>query len=226
MICNTDLIWFTAPGCVVDLVFVVDSSYLFGITNWRFLLNFTASIAQRLVIGPTGSQVGFVSYGFFGTDRFFLNTYTNTSQVVNAILNLAYNGDWSNEYNGITQAYSSSFLVTNGNRSYAPNVAVVISGIPHNQGPDPLSAALTAQSQNVKILSIGVANADVRDVYNISSPPRAQNLTYWNVPSFDQLYYYVDQVYEQICVPPTWYNAIGGEFRLSCFFILDIDFVT
>ena len=197
--------------CTVDLVFVVDSSYLFGITNWRYLLNFTASIAQRLVIGPTASQVGFVSYGFAGTDRFYLNTYTNTSQVVNAILGLPYIGDWSNEYNGITQAYSTSFLVTNGNRSYAPNVAVVISGIPYNQGPSPISAAQTAQSQNVKILSVGVSGASLSDVSGISSPPKIQNVSYWYVPTFDQLYSYVGQLYDQICPPYINYVATQGK---------------
>ena len=200
-----------ATACAVDLVFVVDSSYLFGLNNWRYLLNFTASIAQRLVIGPTAAQIGFVSYGFFGIDRFYLNTYNTTLQVVNAILNLDYNGDWSNAYSGITQAYSNSFLVTHGNRSYAPNIAVVISAIPHNQGPDPSSAALIAQSQNVKILSVGVENADISDVYNISSPPRIQNLTYWNVPSFTKLFYYVDQVYEQICVRASQFNVQAGK---------------
>ena len=188
-----------APVCAVDLVFVVDSSYLFGSTNWRYLLNFTASIAQRLVISPTATQVGFVSYGYFGTDQFYLNTYTSTSQVVNAILSLAYNGDWSNEYNGITQAYSSSFAVTNGNRSNASNVAVVVSGTPYNQGPSPVAAAVIAQSQKVKILSVGVASASPSDVYNISSPPRTQNVTYWNVPTFEQLFFYVGQLYDQIC---------------------------
>ena len=200
-----------ATACAVDLVFVVDSSYLFGLNNWRYLLNFTASISQRLVIGPTAAQIGFVSYGFSGIDRFYLNTYNTTLQVVNAILNLDYNGDWSNEYSGITQAYSNSFLVTHGNRSYAPNIAVVISAIPHNQGPDPSSAALIAQSQNVKILSVGVENADISDVYNISSPPRIQNLTYWNVPSFNKLFYYVDQVYEQICVRASQFNVQAGK---------------
>ena len=201
--------------CTVDLVFVVDSSYLMGSTNWQYLLNFTASIAQRLVIGPTASQVGFVSYGFFGTDRFYLNTYTNTSQVVNAILRLPYNGDWSNEYNGITQAYSTSFLVTNGNRSYAPNVAVVISTIPYNQGPSPVSAALTAQSQNVKILSVGVSSASASDVFSIASPPQVQNVTYWNIPTFEQLYSYVGQLYNQICPPQLNYVASQGTLNIN-----------
>ena len=212
-----------ATNCVVDLVFVVDSSYLLGLTNWRYLLNFTASIAQRLIIGPTTAQVGFVSYGFFGIDRFFLSTYTNTLQVVNAILSLDYNGDWSNEYSGITQAYSNSFLVKNGNRSYAPNIAVVISAVPHNQGPDPSSAALIAQSQNVKILSVGVDIADTRDVYNISSPPRIQNLTYWIVPSFNKLFHYVDQVYEQICVRPAQFKVQAGE--TPSFYLISVNFL-
>ena len=199
--------------CTVDLVFVVDSSYLMGATNWNYLLNFTASIAQRLVISPTASQVGFVSYGFFGADRFFLNTYTSTSQVVNAILGLSYNADWSNEYNGITQAHSSSFLVTNGNRLSAPDIAVVISSIPYNQGPSPVSAASLAQSKNVKILSVGVDSASYSDVFSISSPPQAQNVTYWKIPTFEKLYSHVGQLYNQICPPQL--NDVASEGMLS-----------
>jgi hypothetical protein len=62
--------------CTVDLVFVVDTSYLFGQSNWNYMLNFTASIVQLLSVAPTATQVGFVKYGFSGTDVFFLNRYT------------------------------------------------------------------------------------------------------------------------------------------------------
>ena len=197
--------------CTVDLVFVVDSSYLFGPTNWQYLLNFTASIAQRLVIGPTASQVGFVSYGFFGADRFFLNTYTNTSQVVNAILGLSYNADWSNEYNGITQMSSSSFTTLNGDRSNVQNVAVIVSGLAYNQGPSPIPAAQTAQNQNIKMLSVGTNSASLSDVIGISSSPRTQNVTYWFVPTFDQLYSYVNLLYNQICPPQISFTATQGK---------------
>ena len=196
--------------CSVDLVFVVDSSCFFGADNYQYLLNFTASIVQRLTIGSTASRVGFVSYGFYGTDIFYLNTYSNTSQVVNAILTLPYNGDWSNQFSGITQTYSTSFQEANGDRTNVQNVAVVISGSPYNQGSSPTLAAQVAQSQNIKILSVGVSGASLNDLYNISSFPRVQNITFWNIPTFEMLYSYVGQLHSQICQPHVNFIAIPG----------------
>ena len=95
----------------------------------------------------------------------------------------------------------SSFSITNGNRSYAPNVAVVISGVPYDQGPDPVSAAQIAKNQNIKILSVGVDKADLNDAAHISSNPNLENITYWSVPTFKELFSRVNDVYEQICGP-------------------------
>ena len=194
-------IFFTGSACTVDLIFVVDSSYLLSSTGWQYFLNFTASIAQRLAISPTASQVGFVSYDFFGTDRFYLNTYISTSQVVNAILGLTYDSGWSHEYNGITQMYTTSFQAAKGNRLFAPDIAVVISGTPYNQGPSPVLPAQSARNKNITILSVGVSSASLDDVYNISSPPRIQNSTYWYIPTFDKLYSYAGQLSDSICRP-------------------------
>lgn len=207
-------VYVLVPGCVVDLVFVVDSSYLFSLSQWNLMLNFTASIASLLSIAPTGSQVGFVTYGFSATERFYLNRYTNTSQVVNAILSLPFNGDWSNQYAGLNEVNTVAFQPVNGNRTYAPDIVVFIAGIPRNQPlsgvSDPGIPALIAKNNGVKILSIGVNQANMSDIINIASAPKAQNLTYWYVPTFDQLYQYVGQVYNEICVPYTRYTAYQG----------------
>ena len=208
-------------ACSVDLVFVVDSSCFFGVDNYQYLLNFTASIVQRLTIGSTASRVGFVSYGIYGTDIFYLNTYSSTSQVVNAILTLPYNGDWSNQFSGITQTYSTSFQAANGDRTNVQNVAVVISGFPYNQGSSPTLAAHVAHSQNIKILSVGVSGASLNDVYNISSFPKVQNITFWNVPTFEMLYSYVEQLHNQICEPQVNFIATPGKLAVKLVYFIN-----
>jgi hypothetical protein len=185
--------------CAADVVFVVDSSYTFGSANWPYMINFTASIAQLLTIGPTASQVGLVTFGSSGTQVFNLNTYTTTSQVVSAILNAGYTPNWSNENAGITTMYSSSMTAANGARANVPHVAVVVSAIAYNQGSDPALASLTAQALGIEMLSVGVAQASLSDVINIASSPEQQGVTYWYVSNFNQLYSDVQQVYTQIC---------------------------
>jgi hypothetical protein len=73
-------------------VFLVDSCYMIGSSNWNLMMNFTASIAQRLAIGSAANQVGFVKYGSTPSTIFDLNEYTSTSQVVNAILSNPFSG--------------------------------------------------------------------------------------------------------------------------------------
>jgi hypothetical protein len=203
--------------CTVDLVFVVDTSYLFSPSSWNYMLNFTASIVQLMSVAPTATQVGFVKYGFTGTDVFILNRYTTTSQVVNAILSIPFAGDWSNEQAGIQQIYTSSFLPINGNRTYAPDVAVVISGLAHNQGGDPSVAAQIAMTYGIQVLSVGIMDngggggASASDVINIASSPKVQNVTYWNVPNFASLYRYVGQVYNSICPAQVSFTAVNGK---------------
>ena len=152
-------------------------------TNWQFLLNFTASITQCLLVGRTASQVGCFSNGFYGTDRFYFKTYNNTSQVVNAILSQSNNADWSDEYNGITQMHSTSFQTQNSELLDVQNVDVIVSGLTYNYSSSPISAAQTAQSQNIKIVSVSADSALLSDVISISSSPRTQNVTYWFIPT-------------------------------------------
>lgn len=204
-----------AAVCTLDLVFVIDSSYLVGQTNWNYILNFTASLASRFVVGTTATQIGFVTYGFSGINQFYLNTHGNTSSVVNAILRLPYSADWSNQISGITTAYSTSFLVTNGNRTYAPDVIVVLSAVPPNQpaSSDPTVAAQIAQNLGIKVYSVGVYQANPAIVYNVSSYPRIENITYFNIATFDALYSRVDQIYNQICGPAVYEGTFSYSFR-------------
>lgn len=167
------------------------------------MMNFTASIVQRLTIGPSASQVALVKYGFSATTIFNLNTYSSTSQVVSAILNAQYTPDWNDEATGISYATSNAFTTANGLRSGSTRIMLVLSAYPHapvGTTADPTAASQTAQSQGIKVLSVGAGNGvSTADVINIASAPQVSGSTYFLIPSFDQLFSNVPSVTNQIC---------------------------
>jgi hypothetical protein len=197
-------------------VFLLDSSYLIGQSNWNQMLNFTASIAQRLTIGSTANQVGLVKFGSSASRIFDLNTYASTSQVVNAILSGGYTPDWNDEQAGIDYVASTSFTTARGARpNPIPRVMLVLSAFAHQVPPpdntNPVTAANNAKAQGIEILSVGVGSGvSTSDVVGISSSPQANGDTYWLVPSFNQLYDYVSQIFNQIC--PVTISLPTGNF--------------
>lgn len=187
--------------CVLDLVFVVDSSFLLDATKWAYVVNFTSSIAQYMTVGPTTVNIGYVTYGTNPTARFFLSTYGTTSAIVNAINAIPLAQDFSNEAAALNYLTTTMFTTANGDRYWINNAAVVVSAVTANSGGSPVNNALLAQAAGIKIFSVGIQQdgASLSDVYNISSPPRQQNNSWFMVPTYQQLSQYVGPVYSALC---------------------------
>ena len=187
-------------GCVIDLVIILDSSYLESQQTWTNTLNFTASLVSYMNIGPNAVQVGLITMASDGINRFYLYNSTSQATLIRNILAVPYVGDFSNLAAAIRVAQNRQFLSQFGDRSYAPNVILVISAVaPNLEASNTISAAANAQSAGITIFSIGVDNYDFTTVTQITSSPRLQNYNYFLLSASSQLPNIVFSVLNVLC---------------------------
>lgn len=116
-----------------DVVFIFEESYSMGEmvfpSEWDYQKSFLAKIVEQMYIDPNnGIRVGGVTYNNESTVRFYLDTYTTKSDIIDAILNIGttrresvYENDTDLVYKGLETAYDSVFLSSRGDRADAPN---------------------------------------------------------------------------------------------------------
>lgn len=189
-------------SCNLDLVFVVDSSYLLtSATYWQPLLTFLTDIVNALTIGPTNTQIGFVVIGWPASSKFYLNTYSTKSDVINAIQALSYVPQWTYTASGLHEATYSQFSTARGDRSSYANVALVVMGTATDQfaASIPGEAQASASLGNV-IYAVGATSlVNSTEVQLISSSPRQLNTNYFLTSSPSQLASLENSILSNMC---------------------------
>lgn len=146
----------TCPTNLIDLVFVVDSSYRTdGATTWQYKLSFVNNIVDGFQIGSNSVRVGFVRYASTADVLIQLNTYTNRSSLESAIAGLGYDGRANGDLSGALGSARTMFA--NSGRSSAAHVLVlIVDTSPANTYQTLLSTMTGVQSDGVRMVSVGV----------------------------------------------------------------------
>ena len=151
-------------------------------------------------IGPDAVQVGLITMSSEGINRLYLINSTNQETLIRNVLAVPFVADLSNLASAIRMAQNRQFLSQFGDRSYAPNIILVISAvIPNLEVSNTIIAAANAQSAGITVFSIGVENYDFITVTQISSSPRLQNFNYFLLPLSSQLPTIVLPVLNVVC---------------------------
>jgi len=208
----------------VDLVFVVDGSGSFqasGAGNWGLVRRFIADIIDRLTIGTTATRVGLVEFSNFGRNVFYLNTYNNKNDVINAVLNLAYDDGNTNTSGGIRAMHLEQFISGRGDRQDVPNVAIIITdGVSTWDKEKTIPSAIEARNAGITIFSVGVTNAiDENELRLMSSTPQVEGQNYFRSATFDQLNTIVSSIVTQTCSVQSTENLYckDGKHGIMCF---------
>ena len=181
---------------------MIDSSATIGMdnshNNWELILRFVANIVQKLEIGSTKALVGVVVYSDYADNSFYLNSYYDKLQIIDAIDRIRYMGSSSNLVAGIEEMQFTQFTHGRGERSDAPNFAIIITdGGSSTDTRRILTAASAAKDQGIKILAVGITgNADEQMLMEMSSEPHIRDHTYWMVPNYLVLNDILNQVIE------------------------------
>lgn len=90
------------------------------------MTGFVANIVENLTIGLFDTRVGLVVFGNKATPAFYLNTYTNRTEVVEAIMNIPFKDQETNTSGALWFTREIMLSFQNGNRPGIPDVVIVM----------------------------------------------------------------------------------------------------
>ncbi|XP_078660839.1 uncharacterized protein LOC144905190 isoform X3 [Branchiostoma floridae x Branchiostoma belcheri] len=138
----------------VDVVFLIDGSSSISLPNFDLLKTFLQNITGKFDVSSDITRIGVVQYSTEVNTEFELITYTNESEVINAIGNITRQRGSTFIGAGINFVRTNSFTVSAGDRPLAPNILVTVTdGI---SADDVAGPAQAARDQGILTYSIGI----------------------------------------------------------------------
>jgi len=97
--------------------------------------------------------------GNYATVNFYLSNFTELSALQNAIKNIPYRDGNTNTTGGLRLMRTECFNRANGDRYYAPNVAILITdGVPTSEFDLLPGEVATIKSLDIRIIGVGITN--------------------------------------------------------------------
>uniref|UniRef100_A0A673L4V1 Collagen alpha-3(VI) chain-like n=1 Tax=Sinocyclocheilus rhinocerous TaxID=307959 RepID=A0A673L4V1_9TELE len=148
-----------------DIVFLVDGSINLGRDNFKEVMEFILNLIDLFFTERDNLQIGLAHYATDVTDVFYLNTYKNKDDIINAITRAEYKGGREIKTgNAIRHVQKTQFVKERGSRKDAgiPQILMVVTG--GRSRDDSKSAALALKDSGVRIYAVGVG--DIEDELN------------------------------------------------------------
>ncbi|XP_062602572.1 collagen alpha-3(VI) chain-like [Saccostrea cucullata] len=157
-----------------DIVFLLDASESEKAEGFAQELQFVYNFARKFHIGSDNVQFGAVTFSSEIRNDFYLNTYRNRHDLLNAIQKIAYMQGGTNTSFGIQFVRENSFKPQNGARANATKIVIVITD---GQSADPAATKHEAQllhRQGVQVYAVGVGsevdNAELKAISSNGTP--------------------------------------------------------
>lgn len=155
-----------------DVVFVVDSSDNVGKDNFNKEIDFVKQTVNHWNVGPTGMQVGLVTFGDTAQNQFYPNTYSSQADVLNALGSAKFIGGKANTAEAIKIAYENSFNPLRGGRSKSPHTIVLVTNSASSAKDLTLLESKNAKDNGDIIYTVGIGGAvDASELSQVSSDP-------------------------------------------------------
>ncbi|KAJ8253172.1 hypothetical protein GJAV_G00209900 [Gymnothorax javanicus] len=154
---------------VADIVFLVDGSINLGRENFKDVMEFIQTIVDLFYTERDNLQIGLAHYAADVTDSFFLNTYKNKDDILDAITRTEYKGGRRlNTEAAIKHVQENHFIKAKGSRidDGVPQMLMLIKG--GRSEDDSKTAALALKNSGVRVYAIGVGDFE-DDLYNLGS---------------------------------------------------------
>ncbi|XP_046902169.1 collagen alpha-3(VI) chain-like isoform X2 [Hypomesus transpacificus] len=144
-----------------DIVFLVDGSINLGKDNFKEVMEFILNLIDLFFTERDKLQIGLAHYSTDMTDVFFLNTYKNKDDIINAITGTEYKGGRKiNTGAAIRHVQQNHFIKEKGSRKDEgiPQILMIVTG--GRSSDDGKSAALALKATGVRIYAVGVGNIE------------------------------------------------------------------
>ena len=129
----------------------------------------------RWNIGPTGMQVGVVTYGGGYHNQFSLNKYISANQLTSAIASIPFSGGTADRGNAFQFVSQSAFGVPGGGRPTFPHVIIHVSNGPSSNPQFSMRQARRLKDQGVSIYNIGIGGGmGIRELTAEASDPSSR----------------------------------------------------
>lgn len=150
-----------SPPKKADIVFLVDGSINLGQDNFNEVMSFIINLIDLFFTDKDIPRIGLAHYAADVTDVFYLNTYNNKEDVINAIGQAEYKG--GNKINtgaAIHHIQNVHFTKEKGSRmdEGTPQILMLITG--GKSADDSKTAALGLKKKGVRVFAVGVGNVE------------------------------------------------------------------
>lgn len=190
------LITTECPSPQVDVAFLLDSSGSInnaGKENFQIMKDFIKGIVKSFIIGQSDTTVAVATFSSSGNFkvRFDFKKYYSAQQINAAIQNVPYDGGQTYTGEALTRLRTDLFPLA---RSGISHVLIVLTdGRAHDGVASP---AQQLRDAGVHIISVGVGDADYKELKEIASDPDSENVF---TSSFDSVVNLAGSILEDVC---------------------------
>ncbi|KAK3585503.1 hypothetical protein CHS0354_003355 [Potamilus streckersoni] len=182
----------------VDLVIILDASSSVTQPNFDKMKVFAERIAEYSNISSGAVRIGVLTYSSSVKDIFYLKTYSDKSDIIQAIRNIEYTKGSTNTAGAIQRATDTFFLRGNGDRDDVRNVLVILTDGKSNVNEEnTIKEANNARALGIHIFAVGIKDADEEELDGIADKPSVNNRFF--VDEFDKLAEILDKLFIRIC---------------------------
>ena len=153
-----------------DVVVVMDSSVPNRYFGW--MKDYVRSLANSYNIDNEQYRVGLLRYSTGQQVQWNLNDYTTKNDIVNAVDRVGYSPGRKNTAQAIDYATNQMFTQPNGDRDFARNYIVLLTGEDESTDKyDAYAAAYRAENEGVRLFTVGINLDDTTEIDELSSHP-------------------------------------------------------
>lgn len=186
-----------------DIVFLVDGSINLGRVNFDKLISFISNVLDLFFTERDNLRIGLAQYATDVNDAFYLNTYKDRKDIIDAIGQVDYKG--GNKINtgaAIRHVEDVHFTKEKGSRidEGVPQILMVVTG--GKSADDSKTAVLGLKNKRVRVFAVGVGDNE-RELQDLASVPtmvaRATNVDGLSDSLEQILETLVDEVKGRLC---------------------------
>lgn len=175
-------------------MFLVDGSINLGRANFNNLMIFISNVIDLFFTERDDLRIGLAQYATDVNDAFYLNTYKNRKDIIDAISRIEYKG--GNKINtgaAIRHVQDVHFTKEKGSRinERVPQILMVVTG--GKSADDSKSAVLGLKNKRVRVFAVGVGDNE-SELQNLASEPTMVA----RASTVDGLSEYVEQILETL----------------------------
>ncbi|KAJ8314221.1 hypothetical protein KUTeg_008782 [Tegillarca granosa] len=141
-----------------DIMMLLDSSGSVGSANFQKQLKFVQSVANSFDIGQGDVHMGVVTFSTAPHPQFKLIDYQTKNSLINAISKIPYQSGSTHTDSAIDYLLKHSFTSQNGDRSDAPNIAVIITDGQSNNRQATIKEANMLHNRGITTVAIGIGS--------------------------------------------------------------------